>query len=100
MIIRRLSPLSAIFCKNVKQQLCNSSNGLHWVKGVQECPQSPDMPVLVCTYMLRVHDQYYTNRFIVTCRSELDGGGWTLVCQHSYMEDLPLNLSIRYFSGD
>ena len=30
--------------------------------------------------------------------SELDGGGWILVWQHSYMEDLPLNLSMRYFS--
>ena len=30
--------------------------------------------------------------------TELDGGGWTLVWQHSYMEDLPLNLSMRYFS--
>ena len=25
---------------------------------------------------------------------------WTLVWQHSYMEDLPLNLSMRYFSED
>ena len=32
--------------------------------------------------------------------SELDGGGWTLVWQHSYMKDLPLNLSMRYFSED
>ena len=32
--------------------------------------------------------------------SELDDGGWTLVWQHSYMEDLPLNLSMRYFSED
>ena len=32
--------------------------------------------------------------------SELDGGGWTLVWQHSYMEDLPLNLSMTYFSED
>ena len=31
---------------------------------------------------------------------ELDGGGWTLVWQHSYMEDLPLNDSMRYFSKD
>ena len=30
----------------------------------------------------------------------MDGGGWTLVWQHSYMEDLPLNLSMRYFSED
>ena len=28
----------------------------------------------------------------------MDGGGWILVWQHSYMEDLPLNLSMRYFS--
>ena len=32
--------------------------------------------------------------------TELDGGGWTLVWQHSSMEDLPLNLSMRYFSED
>ena len=32
--------------------------------------------------------------------SELDGGGWTLVWQHSYMENLPLNDSMRYFSED
>ena len=32
--------------------------------------------------------------------TELDGGGWTLVWQHSPMEDLPLNLSMRYFSED
>ena len=30
----------------------------------------------------------------------MDGGGWTLVWQHSYFEDLPLNLSMRYFSED
>jgi len=30
--------------------------------------------------------------------SELDCGGWTLVWQHSYMEDFLLNLSMRYFS--
>ena len=30
--------------------------------------------------------------------SEMDGGGWTLVWQHSYMEDLPLKPSMRYFS--
>ena len=32
--------------------------------------------------------------------TKLDDGGWTLVWQHSYMEDLPLNLSMRYFSKD
>ena len=32
--------------------------------------------------------------------SELDGGGWTLVWKHSYMEDLPFNSSMRYFSED
>ena len=32
--------------------------------------------------------------------SELDGGGWTLVWQHSYKEDLPLNDSMRHFSED
>ena len=32
--------------------------------------------------------------------TEVDDGGWTLVWQHSYMEDLPLNLSMRYFSED
>ena len=42
-------------CKEVKQQLttdCNVSvaNGLYWVKGMQECPQSPDVPILVCSY--------------------------------------------------
>ena len=29
---------------------------------------------------------------------ELDGGGWTLVWQHSYMEDLPLNKNMTFFS--
>ena len=28
----------------------------------------------------------------------LDGGGWTLLWQHSYMEDLPLNTNIRFCS--
>ena len=32
--------------------------------------------------------------------SELDDGGWTLVWQHSYMENLPLNFSMRFFSED
>ena len=32
--------------------------------------------------------------------SELDGGGWTLVWQHSYMEISPLNFSMRFFSED
>ena len=30
---------------------------------------------------------------------EIDGGGWTLVWQHSYMEDLPLNTQMTYFSN-
>ena len=30
--------------------------------------------------------------------STLDGGGWTLVWQHSYMEDLPLNTNMTFFS--
>ena len=29
---------------------------------------------------------------------ELDGGGWTLVWQHSYFEDLPLITDMAYFS--
>ena len=29
----------------------------------------------------------------------LDGGGWTLVWQHSYMEDLPLTTNMTYFSN-
>jgi len=29
---------------------------------------------------------------------EIDGGGWTLVWQHSYMEDLSLNTKMTYFS--
>ena len=32
--------------------------------------------------------------------TELDGGGWTLVWQHSYMENLPLKPAMRYFSED
>ena len=28
--------------------------------------------------------------------TELDGGGWTLIWQHSYLEGLPLNFSMRY----
>ena len=28
----------------------------------------------------------------------LDGGGWTLVWQHSYMEDLPLTTNMTFFS--
>ena len=30
--------------------------------------------------------------------NSLDGGGWTLVWQHSYMEDLPLTTNMRFFS--
>lgn len=30
--------------------------------------------------------------------SSLNGGGWTLVWQHSYKEDLPLNTNMRFFS--
>ena len=30
--------------------------------------------------------------------STLDGGGWTLVWQHSYMEDLPLTTNMTFFS--
>ena len=29
---------------------------------------------------------------------EIDGGGWTLVWQHSYLEDLPLSTKMTYFS--
>ena len=29
--------------------------------------------------------------------TRLDGGGWTLVWQHSYMEDLPLNTNMRFY---
>ena len=28
----------------------------------------------------------------------LDKGGWTLVWQHSYMEDLPLTTNMTFFS--
>ena len=89
-IFHRLSPLSAISCKQIKQQLtvdCNVSvnNGLYWVKGMQECTQSY-VPILVCIHtheyvqLLRVHEQYlanscYTNRFIVTCQKWMVGGG-------------------------
>ena len=31
--------------------------------------------------------------------NSLDGGGWTLVWQHSYMEDLPLTTNMRFFSN-
>ena len=31
--------------------------------------------------------------------ARLDGGGWTLVWQHSYMEDLPLTTNMRFFSN-
>ena len=30
--------------------------------------------------------------------NSLDGGGWTLVWQHSFMEDLPLTTNMRFFS--
>ena len=30
--------------------------------------------------------------------SDLSGGGWTLVWQHSYMEDLPLTTNMRFYS--
>ena len=58
--ICRLSPsigttksLSAISCKQIKQQLttdCNapSTSGVYWVKGMQECTQLSNVPVLVC----------------------------------------------------
>jgi len=29
---------------------------------------------------------------------ELDGGGWTLLWQHSYMEHLPLSPDMTFFS--
>ena len=29
----------------------------------------------------------------------MNGGGWTLVWQHSYMEDLPLTTNMRFFSN-
>ena len=29
----------------------------------------------------------------------LEGGGWSLVWQHSYMEDLPLTTNMTFFSG-
>ena len=31
--------------------------------------------------------------------STLDGGGWTLVWQHSYMEDFPLSTNMTFFSN-
>ena len=31
--------------------------------------------------------------------NSLNGGGWTLVWQHSYMEDLPLTTNMRFFSN-
>ena len=31
--------------------------------------------------------------------STLDGGGWSLVWQHSYMEDLPLTTNMTFFSS-
>ena len=30
--------------------------------------------------------------------TSLDGGGWTLVWQHSYLEDLPLTTNMKFYS--
>ena len=66
------------------------TNGLYWVNGMQ-----------VCIHMFKVYDQHYSYTYVYTNDiSELDGGGWTLVWQYSYMEDLPLKFSMRYFSED
>ena len=73
-------------CKQIKQQLttdCNASvtDGLYWLKGIQECPQSPDVPILVCvsTYVQTLIEYMingtYANRFIVTCQNWMVGDG-------------------------
>ncbi|XP_065885443.1 uncharacterized protein [Dysidea avara] len=67
--------LSATSCNTIKQQLttdCNTpvTSGIYWVQDMQ-----------------------------VYCdMEELDGGGWTLVWQHSYMEHLPLTHNMTFFS--
>ena len=40
----------------------------------------------------------YTTQIYCEMDTTLDGGGWTLLWQHSYMEDLPLTTNMTFFS--
>ena len=45
---------------------------------------------IICSILLKVYHQMDTS---------LDGGGWLLIWQHSYMEDLPLSTNMTFFSN-
>ena len=49
--------LSGSSCKRIKEQLstdCNTpgTNGLYWVKGIQECTGTPVEPIMVRMYSI------------------------------------------------